>query len=74
MLQDYIFSDFGRLHIRYKAATWLRGFIDNPLMRAPIPAPRRVEIDNLARLLRGADLPTRPDEEISHLVAELGLK
>ncbi|QRP49466.1 dihydrodipicolinate synthase family protein [Amycolatopsis sp. FDAARGOS 1241] len=73
-LQDYIFSDFGRLHIRYKAATWLRGFIDNPLMRPPVPAPRRQEIGDLTRLLRGTDLTTRPDDEISELAAEFGLK
>ncbi|WIX79222.1 dihydrodipicolinate synthase family protein [Amycolatopsis carbonis] len=73
-LQDYIFSDFGRLHIRYKAATWLRGFIDNPLMRAPIPAPRRKEIEELTWLLRGAHLTTRPDTELADLVAEFGLK
>ncbi|WP_326569367.1 dihydrodipicolinate synthase family protein [Amycolatopsis rhabdoformis] len=73
-LQDYIFSDFGRLHIRYKAATWLRGFIDNPLMRPPVPAPRRHELADLTRLLRAADLTTRPDDEISALAGEFGLK
>lgn len=29
-LHEYIFADVGRLHIRYKIATWLGGFIDNP--------------------------------------------
>lgn len=50
-LQEFVFSDFGRLHVRYKAATWLRGFIGDPLMRAPMPRPRRWEIDELATRL-----------------------
>jgi hypothetical protein len=26
--QKCVLSDFGRLHIRYQAANWVRGFID----------------------------------------------
>jgi 4-hydroxy-tetrahydrodipicolinate synthase len=57
-LQEYVFSEFSRLHVRYKAAAWLRGFIPSPVMRAPMPRPRRAEVDQLARLLAGAGLTT----------------
>lgn len=38
-LQEYAYSDYSRLHIRYKVARWLRGAIDSPAMRAPLPRP-----------------------------------
>jgi dihydrodipicolinate synthase/N-acetylneuraminate lyase len=56
-LHEYV-ADMGRLHIRYKTATWLRGLIPNPFMRSPMPKPRQQEIDTLYRLLKnlGFDL------------------
>jgi dihydrodipicolinate synthase/N-acetylneuraminate lyase len=56
-LQEYIYSDFSRLHIRYKAATWLRGWIPTPEMRAPVPRPRREEVETLRVLLEALGLP-----------------
>ena len=50
-LHEYI-ADMGRLHIRYKTATWLRGLIPNPFMRSPMPKPKQAEIDMLYRLLK----------------------
>jgi dihydrodipicolinate synthase/N-acetylneuraminate lyase len=50
-LHEYV-ADMGRLHIRYKTATWLRGLIPSPFMRAPMPKPRQEEIDTLYRLLK----------------------
>jgi dihydrodipicolinate synthase/N-acetylneuraminate lyase len=38
--------------VRYKVATWLRGLIDRPLMRPPMPAPRTEEIDTIRDLLK----------------------
>jgi len=55
-LHEYV-ADMGRLHIRYKTATWLRGLIPNPFMRPPMPRPRQVEIDTLYGLLQALRLP-----------------
>lgn len=55
-LQDYV-ADMGRLHIRYKTATWLRGLIPSPFMRPPMPKPRQEEIDTIYRLLKNLRLP-----------------
>ena len=55
-LHGYI-ADMGRLHIRYKTATWLRGLIPNPFMRPPMPKPKQVEIDTIYRLLTALNLP-----------------
>jgi 4-hydroxy-tetrahydrodipicolinate synthase len=52
-LQDYV-ADMGRLHIRYKTATWLRGLIPSPFMRPPMPRPLQSEIDTLYALLKNA--------------------
>jgi dihydrodipicolinate synthase/N-acetylneuraminate lyase len=54
-LHEYI-ADMGRLHIRYKTATWLRGLIPNPFMRAPMPKPKQEEIDTIYRLLKNLNL------------------
>ena len=61
-----------RLHIRYKAAAWLRGFIDNPLMRPPMPRPRREEIETLYSLFRALDLSVRDRVEIDAFLDRLG--
>jgi dihydrodipicolinate synthase/N-acetylneuraminate lyase len=54
-LHDVV-SDRGRLHIRYKTATWLRGLIPNPYMRPPFPLPRQSEIDAIHDALLAAGL------------------
>jgi 4-hydroxy-tetrahydrodipicolinate synthase len=54
-LHDYI-ADMGRLHVRYKTATWLRGLIPNPFMRPPMPKPKQAEIDTIYRLLKNLKL------------------
>ncbi|MCD9199945.1 dihydrodipicolinate synthase family protein [Aeromicrobium wangtongii] len=63
-LQSYVFSDFGRLHVRYKAAVWLRGLIPSPEMRAPMPKPRRSEVADLVVKLRDAGLDVIDDAAI----------
>jgi 4-hydroxy-tetrahydrodipicolinate synthase len=55
-LHDYV-ADMGRLHIRYKTATWLRGLIPNPFMREPMPKPLQKEVDTLYQLLIDLKLP-----------------
>ena len=61
-LHEYV-ADMGRLHIRYKTATWLRGLIPNPFMRAPMPKPKQQEIDTLYRLLEHRGLPVIDTKE-----------
>ena len=65
-LQEYI-ADMGRLHIRYKTATWLAGLVPHPFMRAPMPKPKQVEIDTLYGLLKGAGVPVI-DRKDTHIL------
>ncbi|QLQ09192.1 MAG: dihydrodipicolinate synthase family protein [Nocardioidaceae bacterium] len=55
-LHEYVYAEWSRLHIRYKVATWLRGLIDSPLMRPPVPRPKQIEIDTIRGLLEAAGL------------------
>jgi len=63
-LQEYVYAENKtKLHPRYKAAAWLRGFIDHPYMRPPMPAITREEVEELDRLLRATGLDTIPETE-----------
>ena len=70
-LHEYVYSDFSRLHIRYKTATWLRGHISNPFMIGPMPKPRKEEVHTLYRLLSNTGLHVIPRAEAEHLAASL---
>lgn len=70
-LHEYVYSDYSRLHIRYKLASWLAGELSSPLMRDPMPAPTEVEARRLNQLLIAAAVPVRTNEEISAHFSEL---
>jgi 4-hydroxy-tetrahydrodipicolinate synthase len=72
-LQEYIYSDFARLHIKYKTATWLRGFISNPFMRPPLPKPRKEEVQRLRELLKGAELSVIDEDKVKKVTNVLPL-
>jgi 4-hydroxy-tetrahydrodipicolinate synthase len=72
-LQEYVYSDFGRLHIKYKTATWLRGFISNPYMRPPLPKPRKEEVKVLANLLKKTGVSLISKDKIKKVVDALPL-
>jgi dihydrodipicolinate synthase/N-acetylneuraminate lyase len=56
-LHEYIYSDYSRLHLRYKIAAWLRGLIPSCRTRPPMPVPKPEEIGTLTRLLSAAQIP-----------------
>ncbi|MBC7341589.1 MAG: dihydrodipicolinate synthase family protein [Clostridia bacterium] len=70
-LQEYVYSEYARLHVRYKTATWLRGLIPHPLMRPPLPRPKKEEILTLKKLLAGAGLSVIPDFEVEKVLGQL---
>jgi 4-hydroxy-tetrahydrodipicolinate synthase len=49
-LQAYQKGD-GRLHVRYKIGAYLRGLVDSPAGRPPMPQPRPEEIETMHRLM-----------------------
>jgi 4-hydroxy-tetrahydrodipicolinate synthase len=73
-LQEHVFSDFGRLHVRYKTAAWLRGLIPNPQMRPPMPKPRRSEVEDLVVRLGAAGIAVIERDLIDAELARLGIE
>jgi len=55
-LWEYIYQGGTRIHIRYKIAVWLRGFISHPFMRPPMPPPRKEEVETLFNIINNAGL------------------
>nr|WP_315594143.1 dihydrodipicolinate synthase family protein [uncultured Cupriavidus sp.] len=70
-LHDYIYSEWGRLHIRYKIAAWLRGLVDSPLMTAPMPLPRQQEVEDIHTRLVSMGLETRSLKDATEQLASL---
>jgi 4-hydroxy-tetrahydrodipicolinate synthase len=66
-----IYVDYSRIHIKYKVATWLRGLIPTPIMRPPMPKPRKEEVLTLKHLLIKAGFEVIPDKDINHYVEKL---
>lgn len=66
-LQEWMYSDYSRLHIRYKLATWLRGLIPHPFMRPPMPTPSATEAAECLELLKRARLSVIDDARIRGL-------
>ena len=56
-LHEYIYSDYSRLHLRYKIAAWLRGLIPSCRTRPPMPKPKPEEIATITRLLEASRVP-----------------
>jgi 4-hydroxy-tetrahydrodipicolinate synthase len=70
-LHEYVYSDYSRLHVRYKLATWLRGLIPLPFMRPPMPKPRKEEVIALGDALTHAGYEIIPKTESDRIVAQL---
>lgn len=70
-LQEFVYSDYSRLHVRYKLATWLRGLIPLPFMRPPVPKPRKEEVVTLKALLAKADLSVIPERDVEKIITQL---
>jgi dihydrodipicolinate synthase/N-acetylneuraminate lyase len=64
-LHEFIYSEPGRLHVRYKVAAWMRGLVDLPFMRDPMPRPRAVEIDTIRQLMIESGL------EVMHTASDI---
>lgn len=72
-IQEFVYSDFSRLHVKYKTATWLRGFISNPFMRPPMPKPRKAEVQKFVELLTDAKLSVIDKDKINEVMNSLPL-
>jgi len=70
-LQEYVYSDFSRLHVRYKITAWLRGLVSHPFMRPPMPRPKKEEAITLRHLMNKTGIPLIEENVFKDLVAKL---
>ncbi len=70
-LQEYVYSDYSRLHVRYKIATWLRALIPLPFMRPPMPKPRGEEVMALRHLLAKAGYEVIPERDSDSILKKI---
>jgi len=53
-LQEFVFAEASRLHVRTKAGAWIAGHVDHPFMRPPMPKPTGEECEQIRSLMIGA--------------------
>ena len=70
-LHEYMYSEYSRLHVRYKLGAWLNGLLSNPFMRPPMPRPRKEEAITLWRLMGRAGIPLIEETVFKDFVAKL---
>ena len=66
-----VYVDYSRIHIKYKVVTWLRGLIPSPVMRPPMPKPRKEEVLTLKSILLKSGFDIIPEKEINRYVEKL---
>jgi len=70
-LHEFLYVPINRLHVRYKVAAWLRGFIPNPFMRPPLSRPRQSEVNTLKDRLIKCGISVIPDKDIKYVTSQL---
>jgi 4-hydroxy-tetrahydrodipicolinate synthase len=70
-LNDFVYADYARLHVRYKIGAWLRGFVPEPFMRPPQPACKAEEIKEMQKLLLNVGLEVISNTEIEKALSKL---
>ena len=68
-LNDFIFGDYARLHIRYKVGAWLRGLVPEPFMRPPQPRPKKFELEIIQRLLKKLNFKIISEKEFDRILS-----
>jgi dihydrodipicolinate synthase/N-acetylneuraminate lyase len=72
-LHEYIFAELSRLHVRYKVAAWMRGFVSHPFMRPPMPNPRKLEVDMIRKLYQAMGIAVIDEQDVAKVRSTLPL-
>lgn len=70
-IQDYVYADYARLHVRYKLGAWLRGLVPTPFMRPPQPKPLVDECRQMYALLKALKLDVISEPQMKQVAATL---
>jgi dihydrodipicolinate synthase/N-acetylneuraminate lyase len=69
-LQEFVFAEPSRLHVRTKIGAWIAGHISHPLMRPPMPRPMAEECERIRSLMVAANCHVIDDERFRSGLAE----
>jgi 4-hydroxy-tetrahydrodipicolinate synthase len=70
-LQEYVFAESSRFHLRAKIGAWLAGHVPHPFMRPPMPRPMVEECSRIRDLMYAADCRVIDDEAYTFGLAEV---
>ncbi len=70
-LQEYVFAEPSRLHIRTKIGAWIAGHVGHPFMRPPMPKPMTEECERIRALMIAASCEVIDEERLADGLAEI---
>jgi len=70
-LQEFVFAEPSRLHVRTKIGAWIAGNVPHPLMRPPMPKPFPEECERIRSLMVAASCPVIDEEQFRAGLAEV---
>jgi 4-hydroxy-tetrahydrodipicolinate synthase len=70
-LQEFVFAEPSRLHVRTKIGAWIAGNVPHPLMRPPMPKPFLDECERIRSLMVAAGCPVIEEEQFRAGLAEV---
>jgi dihydrodipicolinate synthase/N-acetylneuraminate lyase len=70
-LQQYVFAESSRLHMRTKIGAWIAGHVPHPLMRPPMPKPMPEECQRIRSLMVAAGCPVIDEERFQSGLASI---
>ncbi|MGB9113126.1 MAG: dihydrodipicolinate synthase family protein [Acidimicrobiales bacterium] len=62
-LQEFVFAEPSRLHIRTKVGAWIAGNVAHPMMRPPMPKPFQAECEQIRALMVQAGCEVIDEEQ-----------
>jgi 4-hydroxy-tetrahydrodipicolinate synthase len=70
-IMAYIPAGGGRQYVMYKLASWIRGIIPSPILRPPLPKPRKEEAMTIYNVLAKMGLEVIDKKEVNAFFARL---
>ena len=71
-LQEFVFAEPSRLHVRTKVGAWIAGHVGHPLMRPPLPKPTVEECEQIRSLMAGAGCGVIDDDRFGEGLGAIG--
>jgi 4-hydroxy-tetrahydrodipicolinate synthase len=70
-LQEFVFAEPSRLHVRTKIGAWIGGHVPHPFMRTPMPKPMPDECERVRSLMVAAGCPVIESEHFREGLSEI---